>query len=558
MAMLCCCSQLRPRKKSQIEDEPAGGPESEGQGLPARPPPARLPPPASNLLALSPQSTAARSSLTNPLPGAAAEASVQPGELIIDDSEDDNVIDALAHGNRNRSTSTLEAVKARIRRHLSQDSISRQSETEEQIAHRAHVKRLMRKRIQEELQSETDVVASRSSTPQNPGSTSIAIFGNGPRDTIEFTVDKAQRDKDLAQVKARSADDDEHRLSKSMSKQLPARSFRKENRHPKSRPTSLRHWIEADSKESHAEHDRHPRQRNSLPEIPASSLIHPARVPSFHEASSFASWRLSLSADKPAELLTPDRSLSVFRSVASPPESCSTVDASDLQPIRHLRSRSSPLVVRNSSTARARSSQVSLNSVYRRRLPASQSLIRDESPVGLWLRTQCDQFGPSTASRPQSYSEFGGAEFVEDAPEGLVNHPCIAASIQPFSAYTHQVKGHGNAESLRTSSREAQGKSPPLDCVSTSRAASQPTEVFLRRKISLESVSQDGPPGPAGLISDRPLAFACEGNTGTVQDSKRLDTALRGQSITQKGFSGLRLPSFKCKLLCPKLIMNLL
>lgn len=139
MEILCCCRQLRSKKKPQHEEH----------NLPTPPPPARLPPPVPDPLVMSPGSTVARSSLTNPLPGAAADASVQLGELLVEDSDDENGghDNDPAQDSKNRSTSTLQAVRSRIRRHLSQDSLSRQSETEEQIARRAEVKRLLRKRI---------------------------------------------------------------------------------------------------------------------------------------------------------------------------------------------------------------------------------------------------------------------------------------------------------------------------------------------------------------------------------------------------------------------------
>lgn len=185
MDILCCCGHLRPKKKPQHGGEPK---------LPTPPPP--VPP---SLLA-SPGSTFARSSLTNPLPGAAADASVQLGELIVEDSDDDNGDhdDVTARGSKSRSTSTLQAVKSRIRRHLSQDSLSRQSETEEQIARRAEVKRLLRKRIEEELRSEADIVLSEPYSPPRfvPGQGNLAVNVNGPRDTIEFTVDENKRGKE--------------------------------------------------------------------------------------------------------------------------------------------------------------------------------------------------------------------------------------------------------------------------------------------------------------------------------------------------------------------------
>ncbi|KAJ0125259.1 hypothetical protein J7T55_006604 [Diaporthe amygdali] len=255
MAILCCCSQFRSRKRIQNEGY---------ADLPVPPPPAKLPPPVLHPSATSPGSTLARSSLTNPLPGAATDASVHLGELVVEESDDDDDEDPV-QDSRNRSTSTLLAVKSRIRRHLSQDSLQRQSETEEQIAHRAEVKRLMRKRIQEELQSEADNIPSRSSTPQRHVPGPATLPGNGPRDTIEFTVDENHKSRELA-------------------------------------PITADHVMETDEEEGH---------------------LHGS---TFHDASSLASWRLSLSADKLADLFTPDKSLTLFRPLANTPATCSTAD----------------------------------------------------------------------------------------------------------------------------------------------------------------------------------------------------------------------------------------
>ncbi|POS71145.1 hypothetical protein DHEL01_v210459 [Diaporthe helianthi] len=398
MAILCCCGQLRSRKRPRNDED---------VGLPLPPPPAKLPAAVLHPSAISPGSTLARSSLTNPLPGAATDALVHLGELVVEESDEDDVDEDPAHDSRNRSTSTLQAVKSCIRRHLSEDSLQRQSETEEQMAHRAEVKRLMRKRIQEELQSETVRAPSRPSTPQRVGPGPATLSGNGPRDTIEFAVDESQKPKDLTPVRmAGKTEEDgvQQRPTSKSSFRLPSKQpSEKENRRPASIAASEPDWIDAESRASHVECHVGIRERNSLPDIPNSPVLLPIPGSAFHDASSLASWRLSLSADRLADLFTPDKTLTLFRPLASTPGNRSTADLRDDVSHPRPRSKSSPLGIQDSNTIpRTHSRQISLDSTLCSRIPASKSLIRDESPVGLWLRTQSLPFRPCTTPQPQS------------------------------------------------------------------------------------------------------------------------------------------------------------
>lgn len=541
MALLCCCSHLRPRNEPQTEEDPSQDP----QGLPIRPPPARLPPPVSNGLDLSPQSTAARSSLTNPLPGAAAAASVQLGELVVEDSEDEYDASEPPNDSRNRSTSTLEAVRAKFRRHLSQDSLSRRSETEEQIARRAEVKRLMRMRIREELQSETDEVTSGLSTPRPAGPAGVAIVGNGPRDTIEFAVGETSSDRELAKVGFKSAGDSECRLSQAISKRSSIRSFGKEKLRSSSRPSSLRDCVETDPNVTQTEGRDHLRRRSSLPEIPVFPVLQPVCVPNFHDAS-FASWRLSLSADKLADLLTPDKSLSVFRPVASLADSCSTINDIVQQPIRRLRSKSSPLALRDSSTAnKAYTSEASLNSGYRRRLPNSHSLVRDESPVGLWLRTQTHQFRLSTVSRPQSYLE-SEADFREDAPGTPDDRLCDAVLAQCPPIHHREVHA--------TRKLDAPGIPRPRCSESQTRDKTPSATRCCTCQISTctKAPSSAGHDGVQSLHGD--CVASSPGQAPALSSTEALNACEPAQGIIQRGLGGLRLPSLRCELVRPTLV----
>lgn len=341
--------------------------------------------------------------MTNPLPGAAADASVQLAELIVEDSDDDHDDDP-AHKSKTKSTSTFQTVKSRIRRHLSQDSLSRQSESEEQIARRAEVKRLLRKRIQEELRSEADVPPS---TPPRLVSGQGKLGVNGPRDTIEFAVDEVKRDKELARFKAyHLAQSKEHQCRLSN----PFFSNDKENRGLEGRAASLPDWVDAESNPSQSDSHHGLRERSSVPGIPKSPTILPVRGLSFNDAPSLISWRLSLSADKPDGTLTSHNNSSVTRRVANSLASCSMPDVKKSEPPNRQRSISSPLVTHNYDNANIlHSRQASLNSTMRDRIPASETLVRDESPVGLWLRTQSMQFRPSTTS--QSPSEHGSEDY---------------------------------------------------------------------------------------------------------------------------------------------------
>lgn len=546
MAILCCCGQLRSRKRPQDEED---------AGLPIPPPPAKLPAAVLHPSAISPGSTIARSSLTNPLPGAATDAIVHLGELVVEDSDDDDIDEDPGHDSRNRSTSTLQAVKSRIRRHLSEDSLQRQSETEEQIAHRAEVKRLMRKRIQEELQSEADNVPSRSSTPQRHGPGPVTLPGNGPRDTIEFVVDESHKSKDLTPVRTagmtEKGETERSPTSISSFKMPSTHSFDDENRRPTSLAASEPDWMDAESRASHVECHVGIRERNSLPDIPNSPVLLPVRGSAFHDASSLASWRLSLSADKLADLFTPDKTLTMFRPLASTPANRSTADLRDDVSLARPRSKSSPLGIRDSNTRpRTHSRQVSLESTLCSRIPASKSLMRDESPVGLWLRTQSMPFRHYTTSRPQS--EIGSEETnhcsrrssLHDAPE-------IQISVTPTKPSRVRHAGTDRHKSLAGS---------PSDSRSSPNSARQPLQNAMRSipraKDSVQGVEDQSHQlyGICSTMGSESKMVSPEADLQwpSVEPSAANDAHAHAVGIMPshhywRGIGGLRISTFKCE-----------
>ncbi|KAK2071883.1 hypothetical protein P8C59_006271 [Phyllachora maydis] len=118
---------------------------------------------------------------------------VQLGQLVVtDDFDSDDEVEPVVP---NKSNSTLQLVKTRIRRHISQETLGRGKgrsavgSSEEEVARRAELKRLMHKRIQEELRSEESRDVSSHVSPTNRTVTSVIdpLPGGGPRDTLEFS-----------------------------------------------------------------------------------------------------------------------------------------------------------------------------------------------------------------------------------------------------------------------------------------------------------------------------------------------------------------------------------
>ncbi|KUI58929.1 hypothetical protein VP1G_06204 [Cytospora mali] len=535
MDILCCCRHLRSKRKHQHEERP---------GLSTPPPPTRLPPPVSPSLIASPGSTVARSSLTNPLPGAAADALVQLAELIVEDSDDDNgdLDDDPAQDSRNRSTSTLQAVKSCIRRHLSHDSLSRQSETEEQVARRAEVKRLLRKRIQEELRTEAGIVSSEPPSPSRLVSGQTNFAASGPRDTIEFTVDGNKRVKELAKLKVRhltTSEKSRHRLSNPISAS-PAESVVEASYRPDSRAASLPEWVD-ESKISQAKNNNGIQDRTCIPGIPSSPALLPVPSPTSYDASSLVSWRLSPSAEKLDDLFAPEKESSMSRPVTNFHASCSMADVRKTGPFKRQRSRSSPLTIHDSDTAnRYQSRQVSLDSVVRERIPASVSLVRDESPVGLWLRAQSMQFRPSTTSQPPS-------ENGSEAPHAQKETKYQIEVQDAFPATAANTNRTRRQSSLRGSPRQFGNtiKSKTISFETNSSIHSH------KGRVAAHVL-----PGPSHRVNIVPAPKTPEAHTGfsSVEPSAIVpasDSTARScdhkplPNPPRKGLGGLRLPSFK-------------
>lgn len=528
MVMLCCCPRLLHKTRQPVEKDASH--KEDSQGLPTRPAPARLSPSIPNRLLTLSQSTAAQSTLTNPLPGADADYSIHLAELVVEDSEDENGDDEAAYTHRNRSTSTLEAVKARIRLHLSQDSIPGPAETDEQIARRAEVKRLMRKRIQEELQGEHKSNPGGPSTLQLPVPPSIIptnSLNNGPRDTIEFAVEAVANEQVVERARSAHLSDSPspgvQDISMAVSNRSSTYSSGKENCRLVRSPVILHDGKENDSKATGSGHHSHVRQRSSMPDFLVSPQLHPVRVASLHDTVSLESWRLSLSAGRLADLITPEKTRSSFRPIVSPADDCDTVNADTDH--------------RNVLTSPARPDEETANDSHHnqgplqvdqpgRRLPKSSSLLRDESPVGLWLRAQSQHFQAATASR----SEIGR---------------------HPDNEVDSQVTGSPLGTACKVGGIDAKGNLP--DPPQHSYVTVQKQRGVCATILSGDEMDHKIQQGSSGILKDaRAHSSAYASLPSTTCEASRVPIPMYAGTPLQKDFrrrfAGIRLPSFRCEL----------
>ncbi|KAK0741853.1 hypothetical protein B0T21DRAFT_408706 [Apiosordaria backusii] len=383
MAVFCCCTSARSSKARSTT------PRSPEPVLPSPPPPARLPGPLT-LNPVNPLSTeTSPRSLSSLQPSVPASISpigpIELGQLVVEDSDSEDEPDHPAP--HNRSTSTLQLVRTRIRRHLSQDSLSKRKArsavgcTQEEIQRRAELKRLMHKRIQEELRSEEGQGSSHSdvSSDRHPGSPKIDLLpGGGPRDNIEFSVTEDSRPNSPG-MNSPVPDADQTHADETQE-------------HPSAYPEALA---------PAASNFGTVRERSSFPEMPASPDLVPRRYPSTRETSSLGSWRLSYSAGQLDELFnyidqggSSGQADPLRYSSGAPPESLiHNPESSTLHPPRHPHSLSRS----HSSPAR----------------PGTQgnetASIAEQSPLSVWLRSQ------GLRSRSSSLARSSDQDFEQGA-----------------------------------------------------------------------------------------------------------------------------------------------
>ncbi|KAI1767083.1 hypothetical protein GGR53DRAFT_463827 [Hypoxylon sp. FL1150] len=295
MSLLCC---LRSRQPTSVE------PDQELVDLPPPPPAAKLskqPLPAPEVELPSPPIVVTQHpSLLqgNQIP----EATVDPTILEIEDSDDDEPARSI----RNSSTGTLEAIRTKFARRLSEGSGSKRNSqqslgtSDEEVARRAELKRLMHKRIQEELKSEEEQdeePCTKMSTIDEltaVGPSRVALPGGGPRDNIEFSVSDVSE--------AGSKDCATNGSPDIVLLAPPPSDLRRSASHRRSTYSNPR-----SASQSHEDPVSEPpgtlKERASLPQLPSSPQLAPVYLPSIKTSESLCSWRLSYSAERVASYL---------------------------------------------------------------------------------------------------------------------------------------------------------------------------------------------------------------------------------------------------------------
>ncbi|KAK1836107.1 hypothetical protein QBC39DRAFT_108410 [Podospora conica] len=296
---------------------------------------------------------------------------VDVGELVIEDSDNDEPPDSGTHARS--ASSTLQLVRTHLRRHISQDSLSKRKSrsavgsSQEEIERRAELKRLRHKRIQEELSSEDDNKAplGEASIQRQHGASIEVLPHGGPRDTIEFSMvtDDSRIDCDTQGVSPPA----EHTKHPSPTSPTPGNTGGSslEARRASS-PQSL----------PRATSQNLVRTRHSLPQMSPDPLSR--RSSTFNDGCSLVSWRLSYNAGQLDEFLGYPDAEEASRILQSPQGLQISPDGTALDllsatiPVSNLLSRS------HSSPARQGT-------------PDNEDSIEignDQSPLSTWLRSQ--------------------------------------------------------------------------------------------------------------------------------------------------------------------------
>ncbi|KAI0593332.1 hypothetical protein F4775DRAFT_608081 [Biscogniauxia sp. FL1348] len=288
MSILCCCGSHRTICRESNHETPE---------LPTEPPPAKLsgnPPLLSEAdMAVSPMATSRAASLLNTR---MHQDTVDLTILDIEDSDDD--VSVRNTGKTN--IGALESIKTKLIRRLSHKSEAKRSSqqslgnSDEEIARRAELKRLMRKRIQDELKSEEQYGRARSRCPDEPiydNCLEPDLPGGGPRDTLEFAV---------ARVEKSDPGDVDNISTDTIPLAFPAdKSPGKHLHRPRSCPGSA--YISRENSDG----ELSTKEAGSLPQLPSSPHLAPVHLSTTRESDSIHSWSLSYSAGHLASYFGP-------------------------------------------------------------------------------------------------------------------------------------------------------------------------------------------------------------------------------------------------------------
>lgn len=291
MSLLCCFRS--PKTICQRIDPVA-------VNLPTKPPPVKLGMSSRprNNVEETPEHPVAIAPTPSRLDSPMRQAMIDPSALNIEDSDDE---DSILRDVRSSSVSTLDLIKTKfIRRRSPVSDTKSRSQTsvignsDEELARRAELKRIMHKRIQEELRSEEKKAKPSGSgiEGRNRENSSLRdFFRGGPRDTIEFSVDEMNEIKANG-LKCASPEFIPFALPVDESQMMALR-----------RRASILESTRPSGDTIRTEYYAIVTNRDSASHLQSSPDVAPAQLPSVHDSCSTHSWRLSCSADHITSLL---------------------------------------------------------------------------------------------------------------------------------------------------------------------------------------------------------------------------------------------------------------
>ncbi|KAK8038753.1 hypothetical protein PG993_007164 [Apiospora rasikravindrae] len=440
MPLLCCCRGRQVPPSSQQ----ASTPEPE---LPARPahakpsdvPYSEIP---TGVKAVAANHSEAPSRIRTPM----KPSTVDLSSLEVEDSDDGH--DGAGLGSaKHSSTSTLEVLKARFIRRLSQlserNSGSRHTPCSEgELARRAELKRLRQKRIEEELKDEQE--AERKTIPRDcrdsSGHHGGELPGGGPRDTIEFGVtgpEGAKSDNTLVH--------DAHQHPQSIDEVVTLARRRR------------RSFSDVGSHKRHSSHEsKSLREYRSLPQMPSPPRLQPVYLPSVYSSNSIASWRLSYSASNLVG--SPKQSMESTSNLPTedPIEevACESPPAVTLKPRVHVKTSSSDFDTdaekaleretserksSNGSNLTSPATEIAATIFDMGKRGSTQSTIGRHSPLDMWLQIQGLELSRCSTSDPSAGMTDSGGEAKPIVPPASKTSGITGLSADRREPSPHRV-----------------------------------------------------------------------------------------------------------------------
>ena len=527
MTLFCCCSS--PRSHSSRAPSVPHQADQDMIRLPTPPPPVRLPglqfdnPSVAAAGAVPGQKISLQLAIPTPV---TALTPTELGQLAADDDADSD--DDWDQGMANKNGGTLQLVRRGIRRHVSQDSLGRSKSrsavgtSEEEIARRAELKRLMHKRIQDELQSEARQEIQSETSSRYAGRRIESLPGGGPRDNLEFSVAHTSEDTRGDQKQARSPS-----IFANYPEVRPTRRGDPSSAHVR-RASCPDHFSNPRARFPSKVHTS-PSESQSLPKLSTTPDLVPKHLPSIARTSSLDSWRLSYNAGHLGDLLSLHndylaRESSPPGDIVSPASKDSRVGVPPSQTVRSICSLSR-----------------SYSSPARHGRPSNSNA--DQSPLGTWLRSQGLEPQSSAPAKRQDFSDEANSCVQSECADrkslrrwSSVQNQAIIDSYpaQPTSVHLYNRNICRSPDSQDSNSSEPAPRRP-MSCPKSNTEEAGALERLVDPNCQHLLGSQHIELGPRAA-SEVPLGLAISSSSCNPSTNNSITTSPRASTMSLKRF----------------------